>query len=228
VLIEDLTHETIDLLSIGNAGEARSLNRLAELAARQVPACSGATAVLWRDRETICMAASHPDLAEIDDLQLRTGRGPLLEAVSSGGPVSCADTLDERRWPEYARVALCLGVRCSATLVHDFAPMTVALSLYGVRPHALDADRLPVAVMLTAFGGATLANASVFDDAQRTAVQLRDAVESRSVVDQAKGILMHALGCDAADALRRMREVSQRQHIKVTEVASRIISAHGI
>ena len=46
------------------------------------------------------------------------------------------------------------------------------------------------------------------------------------VVDQAKGILMHALGCTAAEAFDRMREISQTRHVKVTDVAATIIKAH--
>ena len=47
---------------------------------------------------------------------------------------------------------------------------------------------------------------------------------ARSVVDQAKGILMHAFGCGAEDALRRLRQESQRRHVKVTEVAAEIVA----
>ncbi|SRR5216683_255256 len=224
---QDLASEAAELLSIANAGEARSLHRLVVLATREVPACSGATAVLFRDGEPVFTAASHPDLAELCELQEKAGSGPVPDALRDGGPVSCGDTLDDRRWPEYARAALCRGVRCSVTLVHEFGPMAVTLTLYGVKPNAIDTGRLEFAELLAAFGGASLANASIYDVAQRAAVQLRDAVESRSVVDQAKGILMHALGCGAAEALDRMRQVSQTSHVKVTEVAQKIIDAHG-
>jgi len=78
-----------------------------------------------------------------------------------------------------------------------------------------------------AFGGAALAAVSDYDEAQRTAVQLRDAADSRSLVDQAKGILMHALGCSADEALERMRQVSQRNNMRTTEVAATIIGARA-
>jgi hypothetical protein len=68
---------------------------------------------------------------------------------------------------------------------------------------------------------------SDYDEAQRTAVQLRDAADSRSLVDQAKGILMHALGCSADEALDRMRQVSQRNNMRTTEVAATIIGARA-
>jgi AmiR/NasT family two-component response regulator len=54
-----------------------------------------------------------------------------------------------------------------------------------------------------------------------------DSVAARAVTDQAKGILMHALGCDADEALRYLRRESQRRHVKVTEVAAQVLATHG-
>jgi AmiR/NasT family two-component response regulator len=81
--------------------------------------------------------------------------------------------------------------------------------------------------MLAVFGQAALASTLVYDQTQRTASQLRDAVAGRAVVDQAKGILMHALGCSADEALDRMRQVSQRSNMRTTEVASTIIGSRA-
>jgi hypothetical protein len=222
--IEHLGHEAAELLSLTNGGEARSLNRLAEMAAWQVPACAGASAAVWRDGEVVAAAATHPDLAELADLQLSTGQGPLVAAADGGVPVSCPEMLDETRWPEYAEAALCRGVRCSVHLVRELPRGALVLSLFAVRPGVLDAESRPMADTLASFGGAMLANATAYGQAQRTASQLQDAVVARSVVDQAKGILMHALGCDADDALRRLRRESQRRHVKVTEVAAEIVA----
>jgi hypothetical protein len=222
--VEHLGPEAAELLSLTSGGEARSLNRLAEMAAWQVPACAGAHAAVWRDGEVIAAAATHPDLAELADLQLDTGRGPLVAAADEGAPVSCPELLDEVRWPEYAEAALRRGVRCSVHLVRELPSGALVLSLFGVRPGVLDAESSPMADTLAAFGGAMLANATAYGQAKRTASQLKDAVVARSVVDQAKGILMHALGCDADEALRRLREQSQRRHVKVTEVAAEIVA----
>ncbi len=91
----------------------------------------------------------------------------------------------------------------------------------------MDTAQIPLAELLVAFGGAALAAVSDYDEAQRTAVQLRDAADSRSLVNQAKGILMHALGCTADEALDRMRQVSQRNNMRTTEVAATIIGARA-
>jgi ANTAR domain len=103
----------------------------------------------------------------------------------------------------------------------------VSLSLFGVRPRALDPEQLQLAELLLAYGSALVGAVADYGDSRRMADQLRDAATARAVVDQAKGILMHALGCSADDALERMREVSQRSHIRATEVARRVIEAHS-
>jgi len=220
---EDLGHEAADLVSLTN-GEAKSLNKLAEMAVRQVPGCAAAHATIWRDGELAEMAATHPDAAALADLAIRTGRGPLLTAVREGRQVDCPDTLAETRWPRWAEDALRRGVRCSVHMVGQFPPATLVLSLFGVRPGLLVADSMPMAEMLTRFGGTVFANTIAYGEAQRTATQLKDSVAARAVTDQAKGILMHALGCDADEALRHLRRESQRRHIKVTEVAAQIVA----
>jgi ANTAR domain len=227
VAIEHLGHEAAELLSLTSGGEARSLNRLAELTAWQVPACAGAHAAVWREGEVVTDAATHPDLAELAELQLKAGRGPIVAASDAGIAVRCPDTLEESRWPEYAEAALSRGIRCSVHLVRELPDGTLVLSLFGMRPGVLDVESNPVADVLAAFGGAMLANATAYHQARRTASQLQDAVAARSVVDQAKGVLMHALGCDADEALRRLRRESQRRHVKVTEVAVQVVAAYG-
>src|SRR5487761_1507068 len=114
----DLAHETADLLSIADASEPRSLNRLVVLATRQVRACSGAAAGRWQDGELVMLVTSHPDLPALIEAQVSSDRGPLIEALAgSGQAATCSDTLTETRWPEFAHAALRCGVRCSVTLV---------------------------------------------------------------------------------------------------------------
>jgi ANTAR domain len=226
VTVEDLGIDATELVSL-SMGEAKSLSKLADLAVRQVPGCAAAHATIWRSGELITVAASHPDPAELIDLEMRAGTGPLTTAVRDGRPVSCRDALDEERWPWWATQALRRGLRSSIHLVRQSASITLVLALFGVRPGALDADGVPMAEMLARFGSTVFANSLAYGQAQRTATQLKDSVAARAVTDQAKGILMHALGCDADEALRYLRRESQRRHVKVTEVAARVIATYG-
>jgi hypothetical protein len=226
VPVEDLGYEATELFSLSSP-EAKSLSKLADLAVRQVPGCAAAHATLWRDGELAAAAASHPDPGELIDLELAAGAGPLAAAVHDGRPVSCRDALEEDRWPWWAAAALRRGLRCSVHLVRQSPPTTLVLALFGVRPGALDADGVPMAETLARFGSTMFANSLAYGQAQRTATQLKDSVAARAVTDQAKGILMVALGCDAEEALRYLRRESQRRHVKVTEVAARVIATYG-
>jgi hypothetical protein len=226
VTVEDLGYADTEFFSLSNP-EAKSLSKLAELTVRQVPGCAAAHATIWRDGELAAASASHPDPAELIDLELAAGPGPLAAAVHDGRPVSCRDALEEDRWPWWAAEALRLGLRSSVHLVRQSGPGTLVLALFGVRPAVLDAAGVPMAETLARFGSTMFANSLAYGQAQRTATQLKDSVAARAVTDQAKGILMHALGCDAEEALRYLRRESQRRHVKVTEVAAQVIATYG-
>jgi ANTAR domain len=225
VASSDLADRAAALLSLTAATEERSLSQLTELAASQVAGCAAAHVAVWRAGDLTAQASSHPQPSRLVEVQLASGRGPLIEAMTEGGLASCPDTLAEVRWPEFASAALRIGIRSCLVLTYRGQAL-VTLSLFGVRPRSLDPDQMQLAELLVAYGGALVGAVAEYGDSRRRADQLRDAASSRAIVDQAKGILMHALGCSADDALDRMRQVSQRSNLRATEVAQRIIDAH--
>ncbi|MHB1874200.1 MAG: GAF and ANTAR domain-containing protein [Streptosporangiaceae bacterium] len=214
-----------DLLDVAASSRARSLHLLAATAARVVPGCAAASAVWWLDGEPALTTSSHPDLAWLVQVEILAGRGPMLDALDGDGVVSCPELLDEGRWPEYADAALAAGARCTLTLAREAEAGQVCLTMAGARPGALDPDRAERAEALAALGAAVLGAVERYDDARRTVSQLKDAAAARSVVDQAKGVLMRALGCGPDEALRRIRQVSQDQNLRATEVARDIVTA---
>ncbi|WP_242900629.1 ANTAR domain-containing response regulator [Actinomadura terrae] len=178
--------------------------------------------------EPLAAAASHPDLAEVTDRQLARGRGPVFDAALGRRTVNSDDILAETRWPEAMADMLRRGVRCFTTTAHLNPPVLVTLTLYGVTPNALGPGRHALAALLMAQGSAAVTNTRQYEDAHRTAAQLQEAVHARAVVDQAKGILMHALGCDADEAFAEMRRISQTRHVKLTALAQRIVGDQGL
>jgi hypothetical protein len=237
LITDELAVEIARLGIVRDASEVGTLRRVTELAARAVSGCAGATTERWSRTvpgprrsppDPQLTAASHPDLAELVDIQLGRKAGPIFDAVTDRIPLNCEDTLAETRWPIDASAMLRRGVRCFTTTVHEHGDMLVTLTLYGVIPGALDPRRLAVAALLVAQGGAAVSNTQEYDDAHRTAVQLRQAVAARAVIDQAKGILMHALGCDAETAFAELRRISQTRHVKLTALAQRIVTGNGL
>ncbi|SFP55031.1 ANTAR domain-containing protein [Actinomadura madurae] len=237
VLTDQLALEIARLGMVGESSDVGTLHRVTDLAARAVPGCAGASSVRWAlpepsapdDRpEPLASAASHPDLAEVVDRQLSRGHGPIFDVVRDRAALTSDDILGETRWPEAMSDMLRRGVRCFTTTPHLNPPVLVTLSLYGVSPKALGHGRHAIAALLIAQGSAAVSNSRQYDDVHRTAVQLQAAVEARAIVDQAKGILMHALGCDADEAFAEMRRISQTRHVKLTALAQRIVGHQGL
>ncbi|WP_067822512.1 ANTAR domain-containing response regulator [Actinomadura kijaniata] len=237
VLTDQLAVEIARLGMVGESSDVGTLHRTAELATRAVPGCAGASAVRWalprtddpaERPEPLASAASHPDLADIVDRQLARGSGPIFDVVTGRRPVASDDILAETRWPETMPDMLRRGVRCFSTTPHVNRPVLVTLTLYGVTPKCLAPGQQALASLLLAQGSAAVSNSLQYGQVHRTAVQLQEAVESRAVVDQAKGILMHALGCDADQAFAEMRRISQTRHVKLTALAQRIVSDQGL
>lgn len=248
VLTDQLAVEIARLGMVGESSDVGTLHRVSELASRAVPGCAGAAAVRWAlpqasgaepsgDEEALiepgrpdplAAASSHPDLAEVIDRQLSRGRGPIFDVAQERRAVSSDDILAETRWPAAVSDMLRRGVRCFRTSPHQNQGVLVTLTLYGVTPKSLGKGQHALAALLMAQGSAAVSNSQQYDDVHRTAVQLQAAVEARAVVDQAKGILMHALGCDAEAAFAEMRRISQTRHVKLTALAQRIVGGADV
>ncbi|MEV5575574.1 ANTAR domain-containing protein [Spirillospora sp. NPDC052269] len=237
VLTDRLAVEIARLGVVGASSDVGTLARVAELAAQAVPGCAGASGVRWavpdasdgsETPEPLAHAASHPELAEITDRQLARGKGPVFEVVATRRPLAADDVLAETRWSEATSDMLRRGVRCFSTTPHHNPPVLVTLTLYGVAANSLAPGQHALAALLAAQGSAAVSNTLQYDEVHRTATQLKQAVESRAIVDQAKGILMHALGCDADQAFAEMRRISQTRHLKLTALAQRIVGGRGV
>jgi GAF domain-containing protein len=205
----------------------RRLSELAEQAARCTSECCGASSVVSEGGTERPAAVTHPDLAGLVSVQFRSGGGPIPAALERGEPVESADLLREERWPEYRAVALDSGVRSSVTLPFRRSGLTVTLSLYSFRPGVLDGAPHGAARAL----GDLAATCLVRDRSYRAALaevdQLGAALRSRPVVDQACGMVMHVLGCDADAAFGVLRRISQGTNRKLTDVAGAVVDKRG-
>ncbi|MER7107708.1 ANTAR domain-containing response regulator [Streptomyces sp. NPDC000229] len=211
------------------ASTVRRLQQLAEQCVRSVPACCGAVATLsdgdgGAERRT---SATHPDLTALVAVQLDSGDGPIRTALDSGEPVDAADLLTEERWPDYRAVALGSGVRASVTLPFHRAGMDITLNLYGFRPGSLGHAAHGCVAVLGEEITAGLARDRRYRAALTEVGQLATALRSRPVIDQAGGIVMYVLGCDADEAYGVLRRFSQLTNRKLADVAAGIVRTRG-
>jgi transcriptional regulator with GAF, ATPase, and Fis domain len=200
------------------------LHRACLQAIHAIPEADAASVVLLRDNEPHTAAATDDVAAGADLAQYRAGEGPCLEAAKSSEVIRVSVTEAEDHWPGFADAARTLGVTSylSAPLFVD-QEYHGSLNLYAEQEHGfcrLDAALLEL--YTTAAEGA-LANARRYLRSREHIAQLRRALTSRAVIDQAKGIIMAANRVDADEAFELLVQRSQQENLKLKDLASRFI-----
>ncbi|MDT4914919.1 MAG: hypothetical protein QOC66_4047 [Pseudonocardiales bacterium] len=149
-------------------------------------------------------------------VQSRLDEGPCFEHIDRNDVVHVPDLEQDPRWPIFARQAQDLGVRSLVSVRSVVRPRgQVALTLYADRVDAFTARDLEAATILGSFAGLTLENERQRDRADN----LEIALETNRHIGTAIGILMAREMLTSEQAFTRLREVSQRQHRKLREVA---------
>ncbi|MEU4895573.1 ANTAR domain-containing protein [Streptomyces sp. NPDC044780] len=212
----------------------RGLAELAEQAAAGTPDSCGATATAVLAQDPLrdadadpTTAATHPDLSALVSVQLNSGEGPILAAIDTGRPAGADDLLHDDRWPRYRARALAAGVRSTASLPFACDGLTVTVSVYGLRPGPLKKAAQGVTGLLGDLATESMARDRLYRAALAQVDQLDAALRSRPVVDQACGIVMYVLGCDADQAFDLLRRISQRSNRKLAELAETVVRSRG-
>ncbi len=157
----------------------------------------------------------------LEGLQLDTDEGPCLDSLRSGKPVLCDDLADsDVRWRPWSSQAIERGYRSaySTPLVDSSGPIG-AFNLFADRTHALDAADLVLAQALAHL--MTIAIGAHRSD--QLVGQLQTALDSRVVIEQAKGLLAAHRALDVDIAFELMRRLARMTNTKLTTVAARVI-----
>lgn len=200
------------------------LDDLAGLAAKVItpPGVCGIT--LEQEHLPITVASSGQVASQLDEVQYGMDEGPCLEALRTGQTVGVPDLAVERRWGAYPAHALAHGARSSMSF-----PLAVngsargALNLYASTAHAFGADARRRATLFAAQASAVLTVTLRQAQQVNLSGQLREALATRAVIDQAIGILMAQDHCDHDTAFAILRSSSQNQNRKLRDVAAEIV-----
>jgi GAF domain-containing protein len=172
------------------------------------------------------VTATDEDIAQIEERQVDLGQGPCHDAYTSGDRVTSADLSVEARWPDYTGTALRVGCRAVAGIPMLTGEQRVgALNLYVRRPREWPADELDIAQVLADMATGYIINARTLTEADRTTVQLQHALDSRIIVEQAKGVLAERHRITPAAAFERLRRHARHRNTKVHDVARQVIDA---
>lgn len=202
------------------------MRTVAELAKRTVTGVDEASVTLVRGRSAHTAAYTGDLALTLDEWQYVSGGGPCLDAAASTSTVSVPDLTDEPRWPEYLTHALENGVRSSLSVGLPLnEQVSGALNLYALRPAAFDDGAVVLAQTFAGYAAVALANAHLYDVSATLAQHLQAAMESRAVIEQAKGIVMAERRCTADEAFTILSKISQDTNRKVRDVAAALVAS---
>jgi GAF domain-containing protein len=171
------------------------------------------------------VAASSERTRLLELFQLQTDQGPCVECFRTGLPVSVADLPTAGRWPRFAAAAASAGFAAVHAVPMRLRKQVIgALNFFDTTAGALDEDKLRQ--------GRALADVATIGLLQQRAIHRRDvlteqlqtALNSRVLIEQAKGMLSERLGVDMDEAFKLLRSHSRTHNRRLSELAQGIVA----
>jgi GAF domain-containing protein len=199
------------------------LQNVADLTTQVMPGeVEASVSLLVADKATTLVYTGQLAL-DLDERQYERGYGPCLHAASTGEQVEISDTRTETRWAGYMRAAAERGCRSSLSLpLGSPERLAAGLNIYAREPAAFDEEARRSAERFARFAGVAVANMHAFQNARELADNLQRALESRAVIDQAKGILMERHKLTADQAFTLLAQASMGTNRKLRDVAEHL------
>jgi GAF domain-containing protein len=170
------------------------------------------------------VAASDQRFEHLEELQIRHGEGPCIEAYDGKKLVGAEDLSSDGRWPDFSQAAVARSVRAvlaSPLPYNQDAVGVVAVLSEKTRPWSPEGE-----LALLAFTDlAALLIASMMLGQQQSAMsrQLQDALDSRQIIEQAKGVLIGTQQISAREAYQQLRSRARSQRRKLSAVCAEVV-----
>lgn len=223
-LVGDLS--SLSALMLGTDALDRVVWEAAMLAVRAIEEVDGCGVTVLRDGAPLSIMPSEAGYTALENFQYEHGAGPVWQAMQGRRTVVVAAG-DAAGWPAYAREADEVGVVASVVV-----PLAVgddvlgAMSLYATS--AVDMEGVRARAEMVADLASTALSCMARHVRQvELSEELQHALESRAVIEQAKGLLM-ARGGSADDAFATLRRASQDHNVKLRTVASMVVQMRGV
>jgi GAF domain-containing protein len=199
------------------------LTEIVSISHRALPGAESTSITLIREDRAFTAAFDGQLAMDSDELQYQRGYGPCLDAGRSGEVFLVEDMAEEQRWPDYAAHVVELGVRSSLSIPLPFQGATIgALNNYATRPGAFGPGDVPLGQEVAAFVAIAVGNAEAAARATDDVDNMRRAMASRAVIEQAKGILMERYKVTSEQAFTLLTHASQRSNVKLRDISEEL------
>jgi hypothetical protein len=214
--------------SAADAAETR-LNRLMNLIvemAVEMAGFDGATVTVLHGGAYGSVAATDQRWLGLDDAQYADGAGPCLAALGQRRAVQWISGDEEASWRLFCQTAQHAGIASSLSVhlpLDGVEGIEGSLNLYSRQPAPPSAAQVRAAEGYAGQLAVAMQSVEEHRATARMARGLAEAMRTRAVIEQAKGILISEEGVDADRAFELLREISNQQNVKLHEVAQRLV-----
>lgn len=224
-------NESVDQLQsilVGAENAVEFLSGLSKLAAAAVSEAAGdevecAVTVKVKRRPTTA-AGSSIRAVELDQLEQAVGNGPCIQALREMSPVVISDVSSDLRWPELNRKFAEMGVYSSLGVPLEISGhASAALNFFASKPDAFTPNVYDKAVGFAAAAHNTLHLSVRIGTALGRAEDLEAAMQSRTAINLACGVIMAQNRCSQAEAMEILTKVSSNRNRKLRDIATELI-----
>ena len=172
------------------------------------------------------VADSDERVGHLEQLQIEHGEGPCIDAFDDKELVHAADLAAERRWPAFSPAAVSRGLRAVLASPIPYSDQAVGVvTVFDGRPHPWTDAEGEAIVAFTELVALLILHAMEASERGRVAGELQVALDSRVVIEQAKGVLVGRHGLTTRQAFERLRRQARDERRPLSEVARAVVSA---
>ncbi|MET0864738.1 MAG: GAF and ANTAR domain-containing protein [Nakamurella sp.] len=211
-------------LSTGRLTLPDILTEVAHLAVRAIPGADGAGLTLTENDRSDTIVATAPFVRDVDAIQYDLREGPCISAAAERQTMRSGSLGGEQRWPRFGPRVGRLGVHSVLSLpLLNTDESFGAMNVYAHRRDAFNDDAARIGELFARPAAIAVQNAQILQQAKRLAAGLQAAASSRTMIDQALGIIRSRTGCSSDEAYDRLRTMSQTRNTKLVVVAKTLV-----
>jgi GAF domain-containing protein len=172
------------------------------------------------------MAASSEQARLLELFQLQNEEGPCLDAYSTGEPVTCTDLgSQDQLWAPFTMYAVDAGFECVYAFPMRLRSSVIgALNLFRASAGPMSEADVRLAQALADVASVAILHDQATRETETRNLQLQHALESRIIIEQAKGVLSERSNVDMATSFDRIRNHARRNNLQLTEAAAQIVA----
>lgn len=211
-------------VALAHADLDEALDEICRISARAVRNSDGASLTAFGVSGAVAAASSSEWARRLDELQYAEHEGPCIDAARTGTVFRVRDMQREPRWPSYMPRACAEGASSMVSIPLTVEAKTLgALNIYSRQVDAFGAEEVSLAGIIAGHASLATQVSATLAGHRTLAGQLRAAMASRATIEQAKGIVMAAVGCDPDTAFAHLTQQSQHENRKLREIADELV-----